>query len=78
MLWMTFRYIGLGLSTTPFINVGMSSVPSHLSGDASALMNWIKQVAGAVSIGLFTSFFYTRIGLLWKNIRQLTVYMSKD
>ena len=61
MLWMTFRYIGLGLSTTPIINVGMSSVPSQLSGDASALMNWIKQVAGAISVGLFTSFFYTRI-----------------
>ena len=66
MLWMTFRYIGLGLSTTPFINVGMSSVPSHLSGDASALMNWIKQVAGAVSIGLFTSFFYTRMDFYGK------------
>ena len=30
MLWMTFRYIGLGLSMTPTINVGMNAVPSNL------------------------------------------------
>lgn len=61
MFWMMIRYIGIGLSTTPAINSGMSSVPSRLSGDASALINWLKQAAGALSVGLFTSFFYTRI-----------------
>ena len=61
MLWMTFRYIGLGLSMTPTINAGMNAVPSNLSGDASSLINWARQVAGAMSIGIFTSFFYTRM-----------------
>ncbi len=61
MLWMTFRYIGLGLSMTSTINAGMSAVPSNLSGDASSLINWARQVTGAMSIGIFTSFFYTRM-----------------
>ncbi|MDP4156791.1 MAG: DHA2 family efflux MFS transporter permease subunit [Bacillota bacterium] len=61
MLWMTFRYIGLGLSTTPTINAGMDAVPSNLSGDASSLINWTRQVTGAMSIGIFTSFFYSRM-----------------
>ncbi|MBO0996403.1 DHA2 family efflux MFS transporter permease subunit [Bacillus sp. SD075] len=61
MLWMTFRYIGLGLSMTPTINAGMNAVPANLSGDASSLINWSRQVAGAMSVGIFTSFFYTRM-----------------
>lgn len=66
MLWMTFRYIGLGLSMTPTINAGMNAVPSNLTGDASSLINWSRQVAGAMSIGIFTSFFYTRIAFYGK------------
>lgn len=66
MLWMTFRYIGLGLSMTSTINAGMSAVPSNLSGDASSLINWARQVTGAMSIGIFTSFFYTRLDFYGK------------
>ena len=41
---------------------------SHLicTGDASSLINWSRQVAGAMSIGIFTSFFYTRMAFYGK------------
>lgn len=63
MLWMTFRYIGLGLSMNATINIGMNAVPTNLAGDAASLLNWARQITGAMSIGMFTSFFYTRIAL---------------
>lgn len=60
MLWMAVRYVGIGLSMTPAMNAGMSSVEQRLSSHASALINWIRQAGGALAIGLFTAYFYAR------------------
>ncbi|MNC47696.1 Major Facilitator Superfamily protein [compost metagenome] len=60
-LWMTVRYIGVGLSMTPAMNAGMRAVPAELYGDASALINWLRQIFGALALGLLTSLFYTRM-----------------
>ncbi|MWC28340.1 DHA2 family efflux MFS transporter permease subunit [Paenibacillus sp. MMS18-CY102] len=61
MLWMAVRYVGIGLSMTPAMNAGMSAVSQQLASHASALINWIRQAGGALAIGLFTAFFYSRI-----------------
>src|SRR3569832_446711 len=63
MLWMAVRYIGIGLSMTPAMNAGMSAISQQLSSHASALINWIRQAGGALAIGLFTAFFYSRISV---------------
>lgn len=60
MLLMIIRCIGVGLSMNPVMNLGMSSVPAKMSSHASSLLNWFKQVMGALSIGVLTAFFYIR------------------
>ncbi|MGM9927425.1 MAG: MDR family MFS transporter [Bacillus sp. (in: firmicutes)] len=61
IMWlMVLRCIGVGLSMNPVMNLGMSSVSNKMSSHASALFNWFKQVIGALSIGILTSFFYIR------------------
>jgi len=60
MLWMTVRYIGIGLSMTPAMNAGMSSVEQHLSAHASAFINWIRQAGGALALGMMTAYFTSR------------------
>lgn len=46
------RSVGLCLLTTPAINLGMSAVPPELSGHASAIANWLKQLSGSLIISL--------------------------
>lgn len=60
-VWMSVRYIGVGLSMTPAMNAGMRAVPPEFYGDASSLINWLRQIFGALALGLFTSIFYTRM-----------------
>ncbi|ALS21147.1 MULTISPECIES: DHA2 family efflux MFS transporter permease subunit [Paenibacillus] len=60
-VWMAVRYIGIGLSLTPAMNAGMQAVPPELYGHASALINWLRQIFGALALGLFTSIFYARM-----------------
>ncbi|QKS48846.1 DHA2 family efflux MFS transporter permease subunit (plasmid) [Paenibacillus cellulosilyticus] len=60
ILWMTVRYVGIGLSMTPSMNAGMSSVEQHLSAHASALINWIRQAGGALALGMMTAYFTSR------------------
>jgi uncharacterized membrane protein YGL010W len=43
------------------MNAGMAAVPAELYGHASALINWLRQIFGALALGLFTSIFYTRM-----------------
>ncbi|MFC4778894.1 DHA2 family efflux MFS transporter permease subunit [Paenibacillus sp. GCM10023252] len=59
-LWMSVRYVGIGLSMTPAMNAGMGAVSKEQAGDASALINWLRQVFGALALGMFTSLFYAR------------------
>src|SRR5690606_21058398 len=48
--WITVRYIGVALSNMPITNAGMTAVPTELSGQASAVMNWIRQGTSALSV----------------------------
>src|SRR5690606_35500583 len=61
--WMAVRYIGIGLSMTPAMNAGMHGASAEWYSHASALINWLRQIFGALALGLFTSLFYARQNL---------------
>ncbi|MBW7473833.1 DHA2 family efflux MFS transporter permease subunit [Paenibacillus oenotherae] len=71
-LWMAVRYIGVGLSMTPAMNAGMRAVPAEFYSHASALINWLRQIFGALALGLFTSIFYTRMDTHTTALQQST------
>lgn len=60
MFWMAIRNIGIGLAMMPATTSGMNVIPIQLSGRASSISNWIRQVMGSFSIALFTSMLATR------------------
>lgn len=60
ILWMTVRNIGIALSTMPASNAGMEEIPRELSGHASSINNWVRNVLGSFAIALFTSMLASR------------------
>jgi MFS family permease len=60
IFWMTIRYIGISFSTMPITNSGMSIIPRTLSGHASSINNWLRQVSSSLAIGVFSSLLLTR------------------
>lgn len=60
IFWMTIRYIGISFSTMPITNTGMSIIPKTLSGHASSVNNWLRQVSSSLAIGIFSSLLVTR------------------
>lgn len=58
--WIAIRYVGIAMSNMPVTNAGMSAIPSQLSGQASALMNWIRQGTAALSVSLFSTILSSR------------------
>ena len=63
IIWMTVRYIGISFSTMPITNSGMSIIPRTLSGHASSINNWLRQVSSSLAIGIFSSILISRIKL---------------
>ncbi len=53
--WMTARNVGIAFCTMPVTLAGMSDIPAKLSGHASSVNNWTRQLVGSLSIGIFTS-----------------------
>lgn len=60
IFWMTIRYIGISFSTMPITNAGMSIIPRKLSGHASSINNWLRQVSSSLAIGVFSSLLVVR------------------
>jgi len=58
--WVAVRYVGIAMSNMPVTNAAMSTIPSHLSGQASAVMNWIRQGTSALSISVFSTILSSR------------------
>ena len=54
MICFIMRYAGLSLLQMPLTNYGLSSVPAEMSGHASSLYNWGKQVVQVVSTNILT------------------------
>lgn len=50
----TLRFFGLALLQMPLMDYGMSAVPPELSGHASSMFNWSKQVVQVVSTNILT------------------------
>ncbi|WP_238403817.1 DHA2 family efflux MFS transporter permease subunit [Paenibacillus paridis] len=63
MIIIAIRNTGTGLALTPVTNAGMMAIPKELSGHASALINWLRQIFSAMALGLFTSLFYARLAV---------------
>ena len=59
LVWMLVRNVGISLSMMPASNAGMEQIPRELSGHASAISNWLRNVFGAFSIAIFTSLLST-------------------
>ncbi|MDR3595300.1 MDR family MFS transporter [Clostridium sp.] len=60
IFWMTIRYVGISFSTMPITNSGMSIIPKELSGHASSINNWLRQVSSSIAIGVFSSLLVIR------------------
>ncbi|WP_135557660.1 MDR family MFS transporter [Paenibacillus cymbidii] len=60
VVWIAVRYIGVALSNMPVTNTAMKAVPSQLSGQASALLNWIRQGTAALSVSIFSTLLTSR------------------
>ncbi len=48
------RYFGLGMTNMPLTNYGLGAVPQHMSGHASSMFNWAKQLVQVVSTNILT------------------------
>ncbi len=50
----SLRFCGLAMVQMPLTDYGLGSVPSELSGHASSMFNWAKQVVQVVSTNILT------------------------
>lgn len=54
IIFMSLRYLGMGMVKMPLTDYGLGSVPSYLSGHASSMFNWGKQMASVISTNILT------------------------
>jgi EmrB/QacA subfamily drug resistance transporter len=59
LVWMLVRNVGISLSMMPASNAGMEQISRELTGHASSISNWLRNVFGAFSIAIFTSLLST-------------------
>ena len=55
IIFMSLRYVGIGLVNMPLTDYGMSIIPISLSGHASAMLNWCKQVTAVIWLSMLTA-----------------------
>ncbi|NEW05654.1 DHA2 family efflux MFS transporter permease subunit [Paenibacillus sp. SYP-B3998] len=58
--WMIVRNLGIALVIMPSSNAGMEQIPAELSGHASAITNWTRNVFGSFAIAIFTTMLASR------------------
>ncbi len=61
VFWLCFRYLGIGLTSMPVTDYGMSSLSRELSGHGTSLINWFKMMATSLSLSIFTMILNLRI-----------------
>ncbi len=61
VLWMIVRNLGIAMATMPASTAGMEQIPITLSGHASSISNWVRNVLGSFSIALFTAMLGSRM-----------------
>ena len=62
LLWMCVRNVGVALLIMPASNAGMEEIPPELSGHASSISNWLRNVCSSFAIALFTSLLASQSG----------------
>ncbi len=75
--WLAIRGAGMGLSLMPISVAAMNTVPKHLVGKASALMNVIRQISASFGIAMFTTIMQSRGSFHFANMAQ-SVNMRTD
>lgn len=55
ILWMAVRNIGVSLAFTAASTASMEEISPELTGHASSVSNWVRNVGGSFAIALFTS-----------------------
>ncbi|HAU32545.1 MAG TPA: MFS transporter [Desulfotomaculum sp.] len=75
--WLTIRGAGMGLSLMPISVAAMNTVPKHLVGKASALMNVIRQISASFGIAMFTTIMQSRGSFHFSNMAE-SVNMRTD
>jgi EmrB/QacA subfamily drug resistance transporter len=60
LFWMIVRNLGIALTMMPASNAGMEQMPLQLTGHASSLSNWVRNVLGSFAIAIFTSLLASR------------------
>ncbi|WP_424769416.1 DHA2 family efflux MFS transporter permease subunit [Paenibacillus sp. sgz302251] len=58
--WMIVRNIGIALVVMPSSNAAMEQISPELSGHASAITNWTRNVFGSFAIAIFTTMLASR------------------
>ncbi|MNI19201.1 Multidrug export protein EmrB [compost metagenome] len=58
--WMIVRNLGIALVVMPSSNAGMEQIPAELSGHASSITNWTRNVFGSFAIAIFTTMLASR------------------
>lgn len=67
---------GMGLGVMPAITVGLNAVPSRLTGQASSLLNMIRQVGSSFSIAILSSVIQARHDLHYARVAEHTTVDS--
>lgn len=60
-IWLSLRYIGIGLTNPLLTDLSMGSVPPALSGHASAMMNWTRQLLTTITVSMFSLLYNNRL-----------------
>jgi MFS family permease len=58
--WMIVRNLGIALVMMPSSNAGMEQISPELSGHASSISNWTRNVFGSFAIAIFTTLLASR------------------
>jgi EmrB/QacA subfamily drug resistance transporter len=60
MAWMTVRNLGIAFCMMPASNAGMERIEPQLSGHASSISNWTRNVISSFAIAIFTTMLATQ------------------
>ncbi|WP_240546387.1 MDR family MFS transporter [Paenibacillus artemisiicola] len=58
--WMIVRNLGIAMVMMPASNAAMERIPRHLTGHASSISNWLRNVFGSFAIAVFTTLLASR------------------
>ena len=76
IFWLCFRYLGIGLSSMPVTDYGMSSLSRELSGHGTSLINWFKMMATSLSLSIFTMVLNLRIAHYSQTVDIMNAQMN--